>query len=87
MNGATREHNDMIRLGAGPNGFEQGKTFCGCAVQEVTGGYMVRFGENRQHTGFVDTSEKLVPNKELLFKVVGYRNGKAVLHPVFAGYR
>lgn len=78
----------MLKVGAGSNpAVAQGKTFCGRAIQQVSGGYLIRFGENQQHTGFAATTEPLNPNKELLFKVVGHRNGQPLLHPVFAGYR
>lgn len=78
----------MMRVGAGGNpAIAQGKTFCGRAIQQVPGGYLVRFGENQQHTGFAATTQLLAPNKELLFKVVGHRNGQTLLQTVFSGYR
>ena len=78
----------MIRLGSSNNsGIAPGKTFCGRAIHQVNDGYLVKFGDSQQHTGIAITSEPLAAGKELLFKVVGYRNGQALLHPVFAGYR
>jgi hypothetical protein len=78
----------MIRLGnSGNHSATPGKTLCGKAVQQVSGGYEIQFGDNLQHTGLAVTSDKLAVGKELLFKVVGYRNGQPLLHPVFSGYR
>ncbi len=78
----------MIRVGINNNpAAAPGKTLCGRAVHEVAGGYLIKFGANQEHTGVALTVDKLVQGKELIFKVVGYRNGQPLLHPVFAGYR
>lgn len=78
----------MIRVGHASNpALATGKTFCGRAVQQVPEGYIIKFGEKYQHTGIALTSDKLTAGKELIFKVVGQRNGQVLLHPVFAGFR
>lgn len=76
----------MIRLGGTNNvALAPGKTVCGRAVQQVAGGYLIKYGDNQ--TGIAITPEKLPSGKELIFKVVGHKNGQPLLHPVFAGYR
>lgn len=78
----------MNRLGLNNNGaVPTGKTYCGRVTQKIAGGYLVKFGDNRQYTGVVLTAEHLTHGTDLLFTVVGQRDGMALLHTVFGGYR
>lgn len=75
----------MMRLGQNTS-LQTGKTIRGRAVQQIAGGYVVKFGEGPNERGTLQTSESICLGKDILVQVVGYRGNQPLFHAVFSGF-